>query len=302
MHIPDGFLSAPVWITMGAASVPAVGYTARRAQREIEESRAPLLGVMGAFVFAAQMINFPVGVGTTGHLVGAALLAFTLGPASAAVVMTAILAIQALVFQDGGVLALGANVFNMAFLGVLAAYLPYRFWGEGRRRKFGIFLGAALSVIVAGLLAMAELLLSGVPMPGAIIWVSVALFAVTAMLEGGITLAVIQALEVINPGWLKKPSETGRPAMAILAVIAVLLVSVGVLIASSNPDGLEKLAESLGIASHARSLFETPLTGYEFQFLTGSWLRKASAGMAGLALIFGVCALFSRIISRQRSA
>ncbi len=105
----------------------------RRAQRETKEGSAPLLGVMGAFVFAAQMINFPVGVGATGHLLGGALLAITLGPASAIVVMTAILCVQALVFQDGGVLALTANVFNMAVAGVLAGYLPYRYLAGGAR-------------------------------------------------------------------------------------------------------------------------------------------------------------------------
>jgi cobalt/nickel transport system permease protein len=257
---------------------------------------------MGAFVFAAQMINFPVGVGTSGHLMGAALLAFTLGPAAAVVVMTAILAIQALVFQDGGVLALGANVFNMAVVGVLAGYLPFHFWGAGPRRKLAIFLGGALSVLVAALLALAQLLFSGVPMPGALVSVSLALFCVTAILEGGITLAVMQSLEALNPGWLRKPSISGRPAMGILAVVAVLLASVGILAASSNPDGLEKLAENLGIASQARALLETPLADYETQFLTGSWLRKVFAGLAGLALIYGVCALVVRVISRQRSA
>src|SRR3981189_3139256 len=135
MHIPDGFLSTQVWATMDAVAVPAVGYFARRAQTAAEESRIPLFGVLGAFVFAAQMINFPVGVGTSGHLVGGALLAFTLGPAAATIVMTAILAIQALVFQDGGVLALGANVCNMAVFGVLAGYLPYHYWGNTRWRK-----------------------------------------------------------------------------------------------------------------------------------------------------------------------
>ena len=114
VHIPDGFLATPVWATLDAVAAPTVVYVARRAQRGFEESQAPLLGVMGAFVFAAQMINFPVGVGTSGHLVGGALLAYTLGPAAAAVVMTAILAIQALVFQDGGLLALGPNIVNMA--------------------------------------------------------------------------------------------------------------------------------------------------------------------------------------------
>src|SRR5579863_8824413 len=121
MHIPDGFLSPPVWATLDAAAIPAVAWAARQAQTDLErpdDRRIPLLGVMGAFVFAAQMINFPVGLGTSGHLVGGALLAIVLGPSAAAVAMTAILCVQAFVFQDGGIVVLGANVFNMALAGV----------------------------------------------------------------------------------------------------------------------------------------------------------------------------------------
>ena len=130
MHIPDGFLSTPVWATLDVVSAPAVAWVARRAQRDTQDHRIPLLGVMGAFVFAAQMVNFPVGPGTSGHLVGGALLTVVLGPAAASLVLTAILVLQALIFQDGGVLALGANVFNMALVGVAAAYLPYRLWAS----------------------------------------------------------------------------------------------------------------------------------------------------------------------------
>src|SRR5689334_10053351 len=164
VHIPDGFLSAPVWATLDAAAVPAVAYTVRRAQRGMDEARIPLLGVMGAFVFAAQMINFPVGIGTTGHLVGGALLAITLGPAAATVVMAAIISIQALVFQDGGVLALGPNILNMAVFGVAAGYLPFSLWGTGKWRKAAILGGGILSVLVSAVFALAELLLSGVKM------------------------------------------------------------------------------------------------------------------------------------------
>src|SRR5437016_14445476 len=128
MHIPDGFLKLPVWAAMDAIAIPAVAVVATRAQRNFQDNSVPLMGVMGAFVFAAQMINFPVGVGTSGHLVGGALLAFTLGPAAASVVMAAILAIQALVFQDGGILALGANVINMAVGVVLAGDLAFYLW------------------------------------------------------------------------------------------------------------------------------------------------------------------------------
>src|SRR5260370_23295425 len=145
MHIPDNFLSTPVWVALDAISIPAAGLMVRRAGREMEDTRVPLMGVMGAFVFAAQMINFPVGLGTSGHLVGGALLACTLGAAPAALVMTAIIAIQAFVFQDGGVLALGANVFNMAIAGVLAGYMPFQLLGAGTRRTQAIFVWAFLS-------------------------------------------------------------------------------------------------------------------------------------------------------------
>ena len=142
-----------MWISFDALAVPAVAILARRAQREVEDRTIPLMGVMGAFIFAAQMINFPVGPGTSGHLVGGALLAIVLGPAAAAMVMTAILAIQALVFQDGGILALGANVFNMAIVGVIAGYLPYRLL----KNSAGAFVGGLVSVLASACLALAEL-------------------------------------------------------------------------------------------------------------------------------------------------
>src|SRR5258708_6011000 len=187
MHIPDGFLSTPVWTALDVAVVPAAGYIVRRAQREFEERKLPLLGVMGAFVFAAQMINFPVGGATSGHLVGGALLSFTLGPAAASVVMIAILAIQSLVFQDGGILALGANVFNMAIAGVFAGYLPFYLWGAGRGRKASIFLGGVCSVLAAALLAISELLLSGIALSVPVLGASLGLFPVPALLEGAST-------------------------------------------------------------------------------------------------------------------
>src|SRR5215469_16314232 len=152
MHIPDGFLSPPVWATLDVLGVPAVAWTAGRAQRDAEDRKNPLMGVMGGFVFAAQMINFPIPLGTSGHLVGGALLTIVLGPAAASVVMTAILAVQALVFQDGGIMALGANVMNMALGGVLAAYVPYRMWGS-RWRSGAIFMSGLLSVLVSACLA-----------------------------------------------------------------------------------------------------------------------------------------------------
>ncbi len=302
MHIPDGFLTTPLWLSLDVVSVPVVGWFGRRAQAGTDESKAPLLGLMGAFVFAAQMINFPVGPGTSGHLLGAALLAFTLGPAAAVVVMTAVLALQALIFQDGGLLALGANVFNMAVCGVLAGYLPYRYWGAGRLRRAAVFAGGALSVFVAASLAIVELLLSGIRIPGAILGASMAVFAVSAVIEGVITVAVLEALERINPSWVERRPAEARPAMGLLALASVLLVTVGVLFASAAPDGLEKLAEEVGISGRARALIETPLADYEATFISGSWAAQAAAGLAGLLLAAALGWALARMIGRRRRA
>src|SRR5579862_893263 len=256
MHIPDGFLSMPVWGTMDAVAIPAVAYAARRAQREFDHHRIPLMGVMGAFVFAAQMINFPVGNGTSGHLVGGALLSFTLGPAAASIVMTAILATQALVFQDGGLLAFGANVFNMAIAGVLAGYLPYMLL---RGRKAGIFLGGMISLLVSASLALGELLQSGVRMPRAVLAVSIGLFLISAIVEGTITLAVMQALERIQPGFVRRPEAIrGFGVRGALAGVALALAGAGVFVASQRPDGIQKLAIETGIASHAKTFLASP--------------------------------------------
>ena len=300
MHIPDNFLSTPVWAAFDAISVPAVAMLARRASRDLDESRVPLLGVMGAFVFAAQMINFPVGIGTSGHLVGGGLLACTLGPAPAALVMTAIIATQAFVFQDGGVLALGANVFNMAIAGVLAGYLPIQLWGRGDRRRSAVFTGAFLSVMVSATLALSELLISGIAMPRPVIWMSFALFAVSALIEGAITVAVLAAIARLNPSFVRKPGSSSGRALAALGSAALVLGVAGFMIASTAPDGIERLGAQLGLTS--KTHFHAPLADYTVGFLESSWMRRATAGLAGLLLIYGVCLVAGRWIGRQRSA
>jgi cobalt/nickel transport system permease protein len=300
MHIPDGFLSTGVYLSTGAASAAGVALAVRRAQREAKEANAPLLGVMGAFVFAAQMINFPVAVGATGHLLGGALLAITLGPASAIVVMTAILCVQALVFQDGGVLALTANVFNMAVAGVLAGYLPYRYLAGGRARKLAIFMGGALSVVTCALLALAELHWSGIAMSRPILAVALGLFAVNAALEGILTLGVVQSLRTLNTAWVRKPKAPHRPAMAALALAAVLLAGVGVWFASSAPDGLQRLAEELGIASRAKATMPAPMPGYALHFISNRRLGQTATGLAGVILVFGSVLWIGRRQSRKQ--
>jgi cobalt/nickel transport system permease protein len=279
VHIPDGFLSTPVWAALDAAAAPAAWFAARRAQRGFEESRAPLLGVMGAFVFAAQMINFPVGAGTSGHLVGGALLACTLGPAAASVVMTAILGIQALVFQDGGILALGANVLNMAVVGVLAGYLPYYLGGRGRGRRAAIFAGGALSVMASAMMALAELLISGVRMPGPMLPISIGLFTVSALLEGAITVTVVSALEGIQPGFVRRPAGGHSFALTAVGIAAILLAAGGVVFASTAPDGIQHL---IGMRP-------------------GGSDYGRGAGLLGMALLYAACLIAGRV-ARRRSA
>ena len=300
MHIPDNFLSPPVWASLDAIAVPAVGLMVRQAGRELEDTRIPLLGVMGAFVFAAQMINFPVGIGTSGHLVGGALLAYTLGPAPAVLALTVIIAIQAFVFQDGGVLALGANVFNMAVVGVLAGYWPFHMWGA-RWRRPAIFAGAFLSVLVSGSLALGELLMSGVPMPRVMVGVSVVLFAASAAIEGAITVCVVQAIEKLNSGLLRSPQTNSRRTLTVLSGAAILLGSAGFLLASTAPDGIERLGIQLGLTAHA--VLHAPLADYTIgSFVESAWTRRATAGLAGLLLIYAACAAAARWLVRRRSA
>ncbi len=298
MHIPDNFLSTPVWASLDAIAIPAVGLMVKRAGQELEDTRIPLLGVMGAFVFAAQMIQFPVGIGTSGHLVGGALLAFTLGAAPAALVMTAILAIQAFVFQDGGVLALGANVLNMAVAGVLAGYLPFWLWPA--RQRTAIFAGAFLSVMVSASLALSELLISGVAMGRPLVLVSLALFMVSAIIEGAITISVVQAIEKLNPGLIQKRSASSRNVLTVFGGTALVFGVAGFLLASSAPDGIQQVGLKLGLA--AKASFQAPLADYSAFTFDSAWLRRATAGLAGLLLVYAVCVAVGKMIGRQRSA
>jgi cobalt/nickel transport system permease protein len=281
MHIPDGFLSTPVWATLDVVSAPAVAWVARRAQRDTQDHRIPLLGVMGAFVFAAQMVNFPVGPGTSGHLVGGALLTVVLGPAAASLVLTAILVLQALIFQDGGVLALGANVFNMALAGVAAAYLSYRLWGQSSRSG-AIFAAGALSVMTSACLALGQLLISGVPMTGGVLWASLGLFLVSAMMEGAITVAAVRAIERLNPTWVAGPQPASSRTVAGVGLASLLLVVLGTLIASVAPDGIQRL------------------TGQGADSTT--WPQRTMGGLAGIAMIFALLYLGGKLKSRRRSA
>ncbi len=166
MHIPDGFLDAKTVVATAVLAVIGVGTAVRRAQTHLPPRRVPLLGLTAAFVFAAQMVNFPVAGGTSGHLVGGVLAAVLVGPSGAVVVMATVLIVQCLIFADGGVLALGANIFNMGIVGAVGGYAiyraVYRVLGHDSGRLVAVAFAAWCSVVLAAVMVAGELSLSGV--------------------------------------------------------------------------------------------------------------------------------------------
>jgi cobalt/nickel transport system permease protein len=198
MHIPDGFLDPGVAAVAGAVSAGAVMYGLRRAEANLDDRTVPLLGVTGAFIFAAQMLNFPVAGGTSGHLLGAALAAVLLGPWLACLVLAVVLTAQAFVFADGGITALGANVLNMGVVGALLVgglmLLARRVLPDSR----GVFLaivasGAWLAVMAGALAASIELALSGIPL-GTVLPAMLGVHALIGVGEAVVTVAAVSAV------------------------------------------------------------------------------------------------------------
>ncbi len=212
--------------------------------------------------------------------------------------LTAILVIQALVFQDGGLLALGANVTNMALVGVLAAAVPLRYMPG----KAGLFLAGASSVFSASALAIVELRLSGVEMSAGVLRAALGVFLVSAVMEGLITAAVMTAIERLDPAWAGRRVAAGsdRRILGVLGAAAVVLGSAGALLASSLPDGLERLATNLGIAGRA-SAASGPLADYQWQALTNASAGKVLAGLAGLGIIYVACRALGYLMERRGS-
>jgi cobalt/nickel transport system permease protein len=207
MHIPDGFLSTTTSVVTWAASAGGIGYAVRRVNKELKDRQVPLIGVTAAFIFAAQMLNFTVAGGTSGHLLGGALAAILVGPWAGVLVLTSVLSLQALLFQDGGLLALGANVFNMAIIGVLMGWVVYagvrRLLGQ---RTWGMavsgFVAAWTSVFVASLAASVELAVSGTSPLGIVLPAMGGVHALIGIGEGLITVAVLAFLRAVRPDLL----------------------------------------------------------------------------------------------------
>ena len=204
MHIPDGFLSPGVAAALFVVAVAVVGRGLRDAEARMDESRVPMLGVLAAFIFAAQMLNFPVAGGTSGHVLGAALAAVLLGPSTACVVMAVVVLVQALAFADGGLTALGANVVNMGVVGALLAGFclsaGVRLLDPGRTLYLGIVAVVAWLAVVAGAAATsAELALSGTVPLDTVLPPMLAVHALIGVGEAVVTVAAVGAVLATRP-------------------------------------------------------------------------------------------------------
>ncbi len=196
LHIPDGFVSGPVAGVGFALSGVAIAVAVRATNRSLGERTVPLMGVMAAFIFAAQMMNFPVAGGTSGHLLGGALAAILLGPWAAIIVMTSVVGLQALLFQDGGLAALGNNVFNMAIITAFVGYGVYWAFAQFAHigpwvRLAGAFAAAWLSVQLAALATTSELVLSDTSPLSVALPAMMGVHALIGIGEGLITVAAV---------------------------------------------------------------------------------------------------------------
>ena len=207
MHIPDGFLSTEVALACAVPAAAAVGIGLRQANRTLDERRVPLLGVTAAFLFAAQMLNFPVAGGTSGHFLGAALAAILLGPWLACLALAVVLGVQAFVFADGGLTALGANVFNMGVAGaLLVGGLMHGANKLAPKRILPIAaVGAWLAVMTGAALTALELAWSGTVPLGTVLPAMLGTHLLIAAGEAVITVAAVSAVLSTRPDLLRRP-------------------------------------------------------------------------------------------------
>lgn len=306
MHIPEGMLSVPVTAVAAVVAFTTVAYAVSWVRRHLDERKVVLMAVLGALIFALQMLNFPIQAGTSGHFAGGALAAILLGPWPAVLVMTAVLGVQAFLFADGGIIALGANILNLGIIAPLIGYVAYRAAcrlspGRGGRLA-GAFLGAWLSVLLAALAVAAELGLSGTAHPELAAIAMGGTHALIGLGEGFITSALVAYLLAVRPDLVGEASpQTRRSSLRgvtlTLATIALLAASLSFL-ASAAPDGLEwiyferGIGDAQSVAQAPRLLGEGgPLADYQVAGVENEALGSALAGLVGLTIVGGLLAL-----------
>lgn len=336
MHVPDGFLDLPTSIATGAVAAGAVGIGLQRAEREVKEAGAPLAGLTAAFVFAVQMVNFPVGAGTSGHLMGGTLAAVLVGPWTAVLCLTVVLVVQGLLFADGGLTALGTNITLIGVVTVLVGYLVAKALLRVLPRRAGsvvpaAVVGAFLSVPAAALVFVGLYVVGGnVPidltaLTAAMVGWHVLIGIGEALITGAVVGAVVAtrpdlvfvarhlrpdlvltdadgSSAVVRPDSLPVRRQTRRPVAVGLAV-SLVVAGVVSLFASANPDGLEFVGEQVGFTQAATdsAVAGSPLADYGVAFVSNPLLSGALAGVVGV-LVTVVLALALAALARRGNA
>ena len=316
MHMADALVAPAVAGTMYVCSAAAAAYSVKKVRLESDPKKIPVMGIMGAFVFATQMINFTIpGTGSSGHLCGGMLLSALLGPYAGFITMIGVLLIQCLLFADGGILALGCNVWNMAFygcfIGSLLIWKPMMSKGMSRAKIIAASIIGCMATLQLGAFSVTlETLLSGITDLPFITFVATMqpIHLAIGFVEGIITAAVLIFVYEARPELLyeskKEESSKGRftfrNTMVILAVAAVLIGGVLSLVASSNPDGLEWSIEEItgsteveaegGIYDTVSNVQDTTALLPDYAFKNSETaLGTSFSGIVGGLIVVGVC-------------
>jgi cobalt/nickel transport system permease protein len=303
MHVPDGFLSAGVAAGTWAAGGGTLGWALRAERGDPEHVPAGTLGALSAFVFAAQLVNVPLLPGTSGHLVGGMLAAALVGPWRGLVVMAVVLAVQALLFQDGGVTAYGANLLAMGGGGCLAglavASLVDRLLPGARGRVAGPVAGAFVGTLVGAAFVATALALSGLYPAATVLPVMLSLHVPIALLEAALTGAILGTLLRWRPDLVRGLQAGGGAGSRSTPVLGALVVALAVAaflapFASPLPDGLESVAERLGFAGAARALWPAPAPDYALPWAAMGRAGTALAGVLGTLAAAALAWVLSR--------
>jgi cobalt/nickel transport system permease protein len=303
LHIPDGFLSLLVSLLCWGITVLVLTVAISRTNKSLGERQVPLMGIMAAFIFAAQMINFPVAGGTSGHLLGGALAAIMLGPWAAMLVMTAVIAVQGLLFQDGGLLVMGANILNMGLLTAAIGYGLYRgVFGMSRSVRLVVVGFAAWLSVMAGAFATAlQLWLSGTSNLQTVMLAMLGVHAVIGIGEALITVAALAFILQTRPDLLGEKSsaaQSGRGwvVVGVLISLAVVLLSP---LASASPDGLERVATDLGFINAGQSAPYQIIPDYTVPFLGETPLSTILAGAVGAIVVLVLAIIAGRSLQKK---
>jgi cobalt/nickel transport system permease protein len=305
MHAPDGFLNAGTAVATGAVSAGAIGASLRQMRTTLKDKQVPLAGLAAAFIFAAQMFNFPVAAGTTGHLLGGALAAVLLGPFTGAVVVAVVVIVQALAFADGGLTALGYNVLNMALVTAFGGYglfhllrrvLPANATGV----VVATGIAAGLSVPLSAMAFAIEWLFGAtVPVPfdtvfgamvGVHLFIGIGEGLISAIAVGAVMAArpdlVHGARDLSHEQVAERPRVGMRGFVIAAGLVALVFATVVSQFAAPDPDGLERVAEDQGFMSSAQdhALATGPFADYATQGLGNEALSLAVAGTVGVVI------------------